>query len=338
MSISQSPGQNGAETVSEPERRLKTRLAHNLGDLVLEYLRDEQVTEIALNPDGRLWVEKTGAAPKPFGRLARENSEMVISLMASSLKSAVTPERPIVEGELPLDGSRFEGLMPPVVAGPTFTIRRKASRIFMLAEYLRDGILPPDCLDIINEAIKMRRNILVVGGTGSGKTTFVNAVIQGIADLCPAHRLVIIEDTAELQAASENVIVMRTSASVNIQKLVEATLRLHPDRILVGEVRNGAALELLKAWNTGHLGGVATIHANSARGGLRRLEQLIAEVSLAPMRELIAEAVDLVVFLQRTAQGRRVSELAEVGFDEVSGQYLFHYHIKPYGRAAYAAD
>jgi type IV secretion system protein VirB11 len=341
MSSFQSPHsqiQMGGEPVSEPERRLKTRLAHNLGSLVLDSLNDENVVEVLLNPDGRLWVDKFGSGLKPRGQLSRENGELAISLMASSLKSTVTPERPIVEGELPLDGSRFEGLMPPVVAGPAFAIRKKATRIFSLGEYVRDGILPPDCLDIISEAIKMHRNILVVGGTGSGKTTFVNAIIRGMADLCPDDRLVIIEDTAELQAASENVVILRTSDFVSIQRLVEATMRLRPDRILVGEVRNGAALDLLKAWNTGHPGGVATIHANSAKGGLKRLEQLIAEVSLAPMRELVAEAIDLVVFIKRSAQGRRIEEMAEVDFDEASGQYTLHYHIRPSGRAVPAAN
>jgi type IV secretion system protein VirB11 len=336
MTFSRPSEQGRTATGKDPAIRLPERLSDNLGSVIMALLQEENVNDILLNPDGRIWVNKNGEI-KPCGHLPRENSEMVLSLMATALGGVVTAEQPIVEGELPLEGSRFEGLMPPLVAGPSFTIRKKPSRIYTLEEYDQNGTLPPGCLDVIREAIKMRRNIMVSGGTGSGKTTFVNAIIHGMAELCPAHRLAVIEDTAELQPASENVITMRTSDFVDIKKLVEVTMRLRPDRILVGEVRNGAALEVLKAWNTGHPGGTSTIHANSARHTLSRLEQLILEVSESPMRQLVGEAIDLVVFLKSTPQGRVVEELAEVDYDEVSNQYLLNYYVKPRRRTPLAA-
>ncbi len=296
--------------------RLRASLEHNLGPVIMAALRDPEVVEIMLNPDQTLWIERLGQDMVQHGTLAPAQGRLIVSLVASALDTTVTPERPIVEGELPPlaagGGSRFEGLLPPIVAGPSFTIRKRASKVFTLDEYVDSGILAPEARIVLDEAVASRRNILVVGGTGSGKTTFVNALIDGIATQCPEDRLVLLEDTAELQSRSPNTVFLRTSDGVGMQRLVKVTMRLRPTRILVGEVRDGAALDLLKSWNTGHPGGVATVHAGSAAGGLIRLEQLIAEATPAPMRTLIAEAVDLVVCIERTPAGRRVSEIVRV--------------------------
>lgn len=302
--------------------RLQASLTHNLGPTIMAALHDPDVIEIMVNPDQTLWIEKLGQDMALCGTLPPAQSRLIISLVASALETTVTADRPIVEGELPLDGSRFEGLMPPIVSGPSFTIRKRASRVFTLSDYVDSGILLPAASDLLSQAIETRRNILVVGGTGSGKTTFVNAIIDGISRHCPTDRLIVIEDTAELQSASENTVFMRSSDGVPIQRLVKVSMRYRPTRILVGEVRDGSALDLLKAWNTGHPGGVATVHAGSAAAGLLRLEQLIAEATPVPMPALIAEAVDMICFIERAPGGRRVSDIVRVkGFDPTTRSY-----------------
>ncbi|RUV80319.1 P-type conjugative transfer ATPase TrbB, partial [Mesorhizobium sp. M1A.F.Ca.IN.020.32.1.1] len=200
-------------------------------------------------------------------------------------------------------GHRFEGLLPPVVAAPTFTIRRRASRLIPLDDYVKAKVMTTRQADIIRNAIASRLNVVISGGTGSGKTTLANAVIAEIVETAPEDRILILEDTAEIQCAAENAVALHTSDTIDMARLLKSTMRLRPDRIIVGEVRDGAALTLLKAWNTGHPGGVTTIHSNSAMSALRRLEQLTAEASQQPMQEVIAEAVDLVVSIERTGRG-----------------------------------
>jgi len=236
-----------------------------------------------------------------------------------------TRETPIVEGEFPLDGSRFEGLLPPVVSSPAFTIRKKPPTIFTLDDYVRKGIVDQRQRERIRCAIEQYENILVVGGTGSGKTTLTNAIIDGIAAIHPDDRLVIIEDTAEIRCRSENAVILRSTVDVSMERLLRATMRLRPDRIVVGEVRGAEALALLKAWNTGHPGGVATVHANSAQAGLIRLEQLVAgSGSQKDMRPLIAEAVDLALFIERDGSQRKVTEALTVGgFDGGTNSYSY---------------
>jgi P-type conjugative transfer ATPase TrbB len=212
----------------------------------------------------------------------------------------VNEHNPIVEGGFPLDGSRFEGTFPPIVGpGPSFSLRKKASRVFTLAEYLDAGSITAEVVTIIRAAVQQRKNIVVVGGTSSGKTTFVNAVIDAIADLTPSHRLIILEDTAELQSKNENTVFFHTSilAHVDMRILAKVSMRYDPKRILVGEVRDAAALEMLKLWNTGHPGGVSTFHADSAEEALPRLEELVEEAGLGPKQKLIGRAVDLVVYM-----------------------------------------
>ncbi|WP_292255030.1 P-type conjugative transfer ATPase TrbB, partial [Mesorhizobium sp.] len=182
-------------------------------------------------------------------------------------------------GELPIGGHRFEGLLPPVVAAPTFTIRRRASRLIPLDDYVAAKIMTEHQASLIRNAITSRMNIVISGGTGSGKTTLANAVIAEIVETAPDDRMVILEDTAEIQCAAENAVALHTSDTIDMGRLLKSTMRLRPDRIIVGEVRDGAALTLLKAWNTGHPGGVTTIHSNTAESALRRLEQLTAEAS-----------------------------------------------------------
>lgn len=296
----------------EHERRITVKLERELGPVVMAALKDPTVIEIMLNPDGTLWVERLGEPMRQFSTMLRSQAESLMATVASSLKTTITAQNPILECELPLDGSRFEALIPPVVSGPTFTIRKKAVSVFSLADYVEQGIMTQGQCDAIASAARHRKNILVVGSTSSGKTTLTNAIIRHVVDVAPQDRLVIIEDTGELQCTADNAVTMRAVEHVDMTRLLKATMRLRPDRILVGEVRDGAALALLKAWNTGHPGGVATLHANSAPAGLIRMEQLVAEATQAPMQTLIAEAIDLIIAIEKVAGGRRVKEVVKV--------------------------
>jgi type IV secretion system protein TrbB len=304
-----------AEPLSAPQeraRRVHEKLRRELGSRVCAFLDSPDVVEVMLNPDGTLWVERLGQPMERAGTMSASQAESLMATVASTLRTTITRDNPILECELPIDGSRFEAMIPPVVSAPVFVIRRRASRVFTLPDYVAAGIMSERQREVIATAVAERRNILVAGGTGSGKTTLTNAIIDHIEQATPHHRLVVIEDTAEIQCTVPNAVLLRATDTVDMLRLLKATMRLRPDRIVVGEVRGPEALALLKAWNTGHPGGVATVHANSAHAGLIRLEQLIAEATPAPMRTLIAEAVDLVVGIARSSGGRRIQEVLAV--------------------------
>ena len=307
--------------------RLVRKLQDALGDQLCVALDDPTVVEIMLNPDGKLFIERLGHGIAPAGEMLAATAEIVIGSVAHALNSEADDEQPIISGELPIGGHRFEGLLPPVVRGPTFTIRRRASKLIPLDDYVSARVMTATQADIIRNAVASKLNIVISGGTGSGKTTLANAVIAEIADTAPEDRLLVLEDTAEIQCAGENVVALHTSDSVDMARLLKSTMRLRPDRIIVGEVRDGAALTLLKAWNTGHPGGVATIHANSAESALRRLEQLTAEASQQPMQDVIGEAVDLIVSIERTPKGRIVRDVLHV--ESFSGD---RYQVESYAQ------
>ncbi|MFK4259381.1 P-type conjugative transfer ATPase TrbB [Agrobacterium tumefaciens] len=317
-----------ASRSSESERRLIANLQDALGDVIVAALNDLAVVEVMLNPDGKLFVERIGEGIRPAGDMLAHDAEAVISRVAHALSTEINRERPIISGELPLGGHRFEGLLPPAAPAPMFTIRKRASMLISLDRYVEDGILTRGQVAVIQEAIAQRLNIVVSGGTGTGKTTLTNAILRDLVDVTPEHRLVILEDTAEIQCAAENHVILHTTDTVDMNRLLKSTMRLRPDRIIVGEVRDGAALTLLKAWNTGHPGGIATVHANNAKAALTRLEQLVAEVSSQPMSEVIGEAVDLIVSIERTPKGRIVREILRVdGFRHGT------YQITPVGHS-----
>ena len=311
-------------TTNEVHRRNLEKLRREMGDYVRNAMDDPQVVEIMLNPDGSVWVDKIGSGMEFLCYMPDVQALQMLGTISHMVGTVINYHNPKVEGELPGNGSRVEGVIPPVVQKPVFNIRKKASAIFSLAEYIKSGRATDDEIQILCEAILSRKNILVVGGTGTGKTTFVNAIINEMKNLTPKHRLLILEDTLELQCSMENFVSMRTTSDVSMQDLLKITMRQRPDRIIIGEVRGKEALDMLKAWNTGHPGGVCTVHANDARAGLLRIEQLISEVSQSPMRELVAEAIDVVVFLIRDPHiGPKLSEFIAV--DGVhDGQYVFH--------------
>lgn len=297
------------------DNKLLESLRYACGELILDAVENPNVIEIMLNPDGKLWIEEYGKDQEYVGEVDEERAKLILSLVASGLDITVTSSSPIVEGNFPLDGSRFEGTYPPIVAKPSFSIRKKASKIIKLEEYLANGVITQEVIEIIKKAVLDRKNIIVAGGTSSGKTTFVNAVIDILSVLCPKDRLLILEDTPELQSASENTVFFRTNdlAEVTMQTLTKVCMRYAPKRIIVGEVRDKAALELLKAWNTGHPGGIGTLHANSAEETLMRLEELVEEAGNGEKRKLIGRAVDLVVFMEKTKDNaRKLSKIIEV--------------------------
>ncbi|NQY75306.1 MAG: P-type conjugative transfer ATPase TrbB [Candidatus Margulisbacteria bacterium] len=305
---------------SDIKARIHQKLLRELGNPIISALNDPQIIEIMLNSDGNIWVDSFDNGMSVVGQMSPPQSLSMMATIATSLHTTITRDNPILEGELPIDGSRFQGLIPPVVSNPVFAIRKKASKVFTLDDYVSSKIMNESQRKTIQKAVADKKNILVVGGTGSGKTTLTNGIIDQIVKTHPQDRLIVIEDTSEIQCTAKNKVILRTSDKVTMKQHLRATLRLRPDRILVGEVRGGEALDLLKAWNTGHPGGIATIHANTASAGLIRLEQLIGEVTTSPMQTLIAEAVDLVIFIKKTSAGRRVEEIVSVhGYD--SGCY-----------------
>lgn len=303
--------------------RAKEKLRRDLGPVIEAALADSKTVEIMLNADGKLWQERLGEKMRCIGTMSASRAEAVIKTIAGFHGKEVTRLKPTLEGELPLDGSRFAGQLPPIVHAPTFAIRKKAVSIFTLNQYVEVGIMSSPQCEVIKSAISSHRNILVIGGTGSGKTTLVNAIINEMVNFDPTERIFIIEDTGEIQCAAENCVQYHTTLEVTMTMLLKTTLRMRPDRILVGEVRGAEALDLLDAWNTGHEGGAATLHANHSEAGLTRLKSLISRNSSAPsdIEPLIGEAVHLVVHIARTPEGRRVQEILEVsGFND--GHYL----------------
>jgi len=244
-----------------------------------------------------------------------------VRLVAHHVGAEVHPASPRVSAELPETGERFEGLLPPVVTAPTFAIRKPAIAVFTLEDYVAAGIMAGIQAEMLREAVRERRNILVAGGTSTGKTTLTNALLAEVAKT--TDRVVLIEDTRELQCSSPNLVALRTRDGVaSLSDLVRSSLRLRPDRIPIGEIRGAEALDLLKAWGTGHPGGVGTIHAGTALGALRRLEQLIQEAVITVPRALIAETIDVIAVLSGRGVDRRLVELARVEGLTPDGDYF----------------
>jgi P-type conjugative transfer ATPase TrbB len=319
--------------------RLHEKLRRELGAAVIDALADPRVIEVMLNPDSRVWIDELGVGMRDTGtRISAPQAENLVGTVAATLGCVITPERPILEGELPIGDCRFCGLLPPVAIGPAFCIRKAAATVYSLDDYVRAGILDGTALAnvaridrtperghaaVLRHAIRARQNILVVGGTQSGKTTLANGLLHEMsAFVGSTQRVLTIEETRELRCTVPNHVALRTTETVDMTRLVRTVLRLRPDRIIIGEVRGAEALAMLKAWNTGHPGGIATVHANDARSGLIRLEQLVQEANVPPQPALIAEAVDLIVVIVRTPTGRKITEVARVNGISASGYRL----------------
>ena len=296
------------EAIQRGARMLRTAL----GPAIARFLEEPTVVEVMLNPDGRIWVDRLSEGLADTGEtMTTADGERIVRLVAHHVGAEVHGRAPRVSAELPETGERFEGLLPPVVTAPTFAIRKPAVAVFTLDDYVVAGVMTADQAEKLRAAVVARANILVAGGTSTGKTTLTNALLVEVAK--GADRVVIIEDTRELQCSAPNLVSMRTKEGVaTLSDLVRSSLRLRPDRIPIGEVRGSEALDLLKAWGTGHPGGIGTIHAGSGIGALRRLEQLIQEAVVTVPRALIAETIDLVAVLAGRGSSRRLVELARV--------------------------
>jgi type IV secretion system protein VirB11 len=245
-------------------QRRRQMLQSAFGAEIAQALADPSVIEVMVNPDGKLWIDQIPEGRSDTGEIISvSETERIIRLIATNTRREVHAGAPILSAELPETGERFEGLVPPVAPAPCFAIRKPAQSVLQLADYVAGRILSEVQADALVKAVRERWNIVVVGGTSSGKTTLVNALLAGVATM--DERIVILEDTRELRCAAPDCVRLRTKPGVaSLADLVRSTLRLRPDRIIVGEVRGPEALDMLKAWNTGHPGGITTLHANSA--------------------------------------------------------------------------
>jgi type IV secretion system protein VirB11 len=306
----------------EVRRRLIEKMRRELGENVLAFLEDNSITEIMLNDDGKVWVFRRGEAEDTGVTMPAARSLSFLGTVASFYGKTIHNENTIIAEVLPIDGSRINGVIPPTVEMPSFNIRKKATRIFTLEEYVKQGRMRQEDCDVIRDGIAARKNFLVVGATGSGKTTLTNAILQEINAINPSHRIISMEDTAELQISQRNKVRMYTDDNTSMQKLLFSAMRQKPDRIIIGEIRNSAALDLLKSWNTGHPGGVTTLHANSCMEALSRLEMLILEAVPNPMQRLIGQSVGLVIYIEPLETGPTLTEIMEViDYDSKKEEY-----------------
>jgi P-type conjugative transfer ATPase TrbB len=303
------------------QNRYLTMIRTAFGPEILKFMEDDQIIEIMLNPDGKLWIEKLSEGTQFTGTIiAPEQSENMIKLVASFKNNIANQTHPMLSTELPLSSARFQGWLPPIVSQPCFTIRKHGKIILTLEDYERSGTLTSNQRKLLENAVLEKKNIVIAGGTSSGKTTFANALLQVLNH--QKDRVLILEDLPELQVEVPDLVKMTTSENITMRDLVKGSLRMRPDRIIIGEVRDGAALDLLKAWNTGHPGGLCTLHANSGESTPHRLEDLIQEVAVTVPRSLILNAIDLIIFIQKNKQGqRRVESISQLtGFE--NGKYL----------------
>ncbi|OUJ15826.1 P-type conjugative transfer ATPase TrbB [Acetobacter sp. DsW_063] len=306
---------------SGARQRGMSMLRTAMGPAIARHLADPAVVEVMLNPDGRLWIDRLSEGLGDTGEtITPADAERIVRLVAHHVEAEVHERVPRVSAELPT-GERFEGLLPPVVTAPSFAIRKPAVAVFTLDDYVEAGIMTVGQAAYLHQIVAERKNILVAGGTSTGKTTLVNALLAEVAKT--DDRVVLIEDTRELQCRAPNLVSLRTrDGVVTLSELVRSALRLRPDRIPIGEVRGPEALDLLKAWGTGHPGGIGTLHAGTAIGALHRMEQLIQEIVVTVPRALIAETIDVIAVLSGRGTARRLSELATVdGLDPVTGAY-----------------
>ena len=301
----------------ESARHFRDSLCRALGPVVLEALANPDVTEIYVNPSGALYLDtrSQGRVAAP-ARLTSEQVLRFLNLVGSRVPMTLNAGRPQIQAELPADGflgARLQGFIPPLAAAPSFNLRKPPAAVFPLDDYVTAGSLSPRHRAALFDAVRRRRNILVAGGTASGKTTLVNAILLEITAEFPRDRIVVLEDTVELLCSAPDHLALRTTDAVRLRDLVKAALRTSPDRIVVGEVRDEAALDLLDAWETGHPGGVATLHANDALAALHRLDRLAQRANAGPQPHLVGDAIHLVAMIAGGSQRRRVTELVQVG-------------------------
>lgn len=290
--------------LTESSRRLYEKLHHDLGASVSTLLQDKDVNEIILNPDGKLWVDRTSIGQVCIGEIPKPQAFSILNSIAGIHGFVVNQHYPRLEAELPcyqaMRGERFTGQVPPLVSSPCFTIRKKSEVIYSLADYTATNRMTKEQSAVLCDFVAQRKNILVCGGPGSGKTTVTNALIIEAVKSDVNQRFIILEDLPELQCTAANKVAMLTCDTVDMTGLLRAAMRMRPDRILIGEVRGKEALDMLKAWNTGCPGGICTVHANGTEEAIQRILDLAMEANLSvPPISLVLHTIDAVVSVVR---------------------------------------
>lgn len=320
------------------------QMRHHLGP-AMALFEDPDVAEVYVNPGAsRVWVENRRLGRRATGlQLEPDRIRAFLNTVADRERETLGVSSAHIAAQLPLayfEGARLQGLLPRVVASPCFVIRKRPDRVYPLAEYIERGMMTAAQYAAIVRAIEERQNILVAGGTGSGKTTLVNAILKGMTDSNPEDRFVILEDTPELQCEAPDRCSMQTTLALDLADLVKLTLRTSPDRIIVGEVRDEAALHLMDGWVTGHPGGAGTVHATTAQGALRRMERLARRAANTDHSELVAEAIDLVVLIAGTGRSRKVMDVVRVESElDSRGRYSRgRYQVRPVGTEAHQSS
>jgi pilus assembly protein CpaF len=298
---------------------------------------DQDISEIMVNGSGRIFIERRGDLTEvPDARLTEKNLQVAVRNIARALGDDIGDEQPLLDSRLP-DGSRVAAAIPPCsIGGTTLTIRKFQSKHFTAEQLVSSGSLTAELLEMLRAAIANRENILISGGTGTGKTTLLNALAHFIPD---AERLILIEDAAEIQLDKPNLVRFEARRehpglpAVTIRHLVRASLRHRPDRIILGEVRGGEAFDLLQALNTGHSGSLSTIHANSAQQAIARLTSCVlqagVELPYPAIRANVADAVQLLLHLERRNGKRFAAELMRIDrYDASQDRYELTSHYK----------
>lgn len=301
-------------------------LWQKLGNTIQAGLLDPDVTEVMLNPDQTLWFKRQQSGNTLVGKVSAAQSNAFVHALAQSQQQFLNEKKPYLDAVLPFQGERINVTVPPVSEAVSFNIRKKATVIFSLEDYVTSEVLTPQQASVLKQAIIDRRNILISGSPAAGKTTFANALLEVMAKTAAiGHRVMLLEQVAELQCPVKNLKRLQVTEHVSMNTLLWLCMRNSPDRIVVGEVRDGAALEMLKAWNTGCRGGIATIHANSARAAVQRVLDLSCEVVSNPPVALAAESLDVIVHIEECPEHpakRVVTEVISVrGFDHNTQQF-----------------
>lgn len=310
------------------ERRLRV-LETCLGRSIMQYMHDDNVTEVMVNPDGRLWLDTFDKGVVPTDVVMEPEDTKRIIYMVASISGQVIDLKvdPSLQANIPasrlFSNCRFQAELPPIVNAPSFNIRKHSKIVITLDDYVRQGAMTEMQRQVILDAIHGKKNIIAAGGTGSGKTTLLNAILAEISTL--GDRIVTIEDTKELKCTAENYVALSTTDTVDMDNLLRKTLRLSPNRIVVGEVRGKEALTLVDAWSTGHRGGCSTVHSDSAYDTLFRLEDLVSRVSVSSQQAGIARAIDVIVYIERRAVSRIIAEVLSIdGWDRERHDYMTH--------------
>ena len=298
-------------TLTLVQEQHKEKLRRELGPHVIAALEDANVIEIMTNPDGAVWLDTLSDGLVETGLvLSSIQIDMAIGTVAAYYGRVVNEDVPRLQAELPLGGQRFQGIRPPV-SPPMFVIRKHLQRVFSMAEMVAQGTVTATQAAVLLQALRDEQNIIIAGATLSGKTVLLDTLLSEMPRIHGAQtRLIVIEDTHELHVAVRNRVTLRATDTQPMRVLVHTAMRLRPDRLIIGEVRGAEALEILKAWNTGHGGSACTVHASSAAQALRRLKTAVQEAGVPADPEFIGEVVDLLVMMKRRGPRQwRVEEI-----------------------------